>query len=435
MPMIPTRPDDGTLDPMPTTAAVDGGWLHGAQAWITPGTVTALAVITAAVLGFTAAWLLLRRSGGKSNVSRHLMYLPLLLVNAAAIYGQVAFFYESIAPPTWPIPGKLALAVLIAAAIESIAVYVGWHAHDALMQKASATAARLRRASYLLAGLVGAINYAHFADKGFFHPTAASIAFGLLSLLSPWLWGLHTRRAQHVQLRNEGAVDATGATFSGERIRSFPIRSYMARRWSIDHYVTDPREAWEGYNAQLARDRAIKPGTRVRAAWLVLRGHADIEPGVVPASVPDSRAGRSRGGRPGTGMVTAAGTGRAIEVGTGNGTRPDARAVLPAGLNPGANGYRKPAGKRGPSPGGKRAGKPTSAQAKAFKLKADNPDITWANLAARVGVNERTARRWFESARPAQDPEERASVSARMPVFAPPGPPVLAGVNGHHKET
>lgn len=33
--MIPLQPDDGSLDPLPATAPVDGGWLHGAQAWIT----------------------------------------------------------------------------------------------------------------------------------------------------------------------------------------------------------------------------------------------------------------------------------------------------------------------------------------------------------------------------------------------------------------
>jgi hypothetical protein len=29
------------------------------------------------------------------------------------------------------------------------------------------------------------------------------------------------------------------------------MRAYLARRWSIDNYVTDPRQAWEGYNTAL----------------------------------------------------------------------------------------------------------------------------------------------------------------------------------------
>ncbi|HEY6117076.1 MAG TPA: hypothetical protein VI172_14075 [Candidatus Dormibacteraeota bacterium] len=245
------RPDSGA-DTTPATQP-DTAWYDAAWTAITGGTATSIAVpLLAATLGALAAYLWTRKPSAKGDFSKHLMYAPLLLVNAAAIYGQVAFFYDSVAPSTWPTIGKLALALVIAGAVESIAVYVGWHAHDALLHKAGTTAARLRRWSYLIAGLVGAINYAHFAnwDKNL-GLNAASAAFGLLSLLSPWLWGLHTRRMQHVQLTKEGAVDATGATFSAERIRSFPIRSAAARRWSIDHYVTDPQQAWEGYNAEL----------------------------------------------------------------------------------------------------------------------------------------------------------------------------------------
>lgn len=234
------------------TVPADGGWADGV--WAGAGGTIAIALI-AALLGFLAAWLITRKRGeAKPDAGKKLMFVPLLLVNGAAVYGQVAFFFEKVAPATWPTPGKLVLAVIIAAAIESISIYVGWHAHDALMNKAGKTAAQLRRASYLIAACVASINYAHFAD---FTPdnklglNAAAAAFGLLSLLSPWLWGLHTRRMQNVQLRKEGVVDAAGATFSGDRIRSFPLRSYLARRWSIDNYVTDPKAAWTGYNAAL----------------------------------------------------------------------------------------------------------------------------------------------------------------------------------------
>lgn len=247
------RPDNGSLPADTTPVPAESGWADTAWAWLnSPAISSTVLGLTAAILGALAAYLFMRQPRGKTDFSKHLMYVPLLLVNAAAVYGQVAFFYEQVAPDGWPTPGKIALSVVIAGAIESMAVYVGWHAHNALMIKASATAARLRRASYLIAGVVAGINYWHFAGEGL-TPTAASVAFGLLSLMSPWLWGLHTRRAQHVQLTREGAVDATGATFSIERIRSFPIRAYMARRWSIDHYVTDPQQAWEGYNTDLRK--------------------------------------------------------------------------------------------------------------------------------------------------------------------------------------
>lgn len=257
-PMTPA--DTGTA-----TVPVDGGW--AGDAWASGhGTLLSVGLVLLGVIaGAVATYLIARRPGKtKADMAKRLMYVPLLLVNGAAIYGQVAFFYEKVAPTTWPTTGKLALAAVIAAAIESISVYVGWHAHDALMNKAGKTAAQLRRASYVIAAFVASINYAHFAD---FTPTnrlglnAAAAAFGLLSLLSPWLWGLHTRRMQHVQLRKEGVVDAAGATFSGDRIRSFPLRSWLARRWSIDNYVTDPKEAWQGYNASLREQWGVNAET------------------------------------------------------------------------------------------------------------------------------------------------------------------------------
>lgn len=261
----------------------DGAWAKAVEALTGPVTITALTALVAALVAGAVVYQHMKAPAkARERNGRALMYVPLFLVNAAAVYGQVAYAYERIAPAVWNTASKLALAVMFAAAIESIAVYVGWHAHDALLQKATATAARLRRASYVLAAIVGAINYAHFAD-GLTNPTAASIAFGLLSLLSPWLWGLHTRRAQHVRLTREGAVDATGATFSGERHRMFPIRAYKARRWSVDNYVTDPRAAWEGYKADLARLGTLEAPWWARAAPWARVAHLE-------AALADTRA-------------------------------------------------------------------------------------------------------------------------------------------------
>jgi hypothetical protein len=175
------------------------------------------------------------------------------LVNGLAIYGQLAYVYDHVAPDTWRQPARVALSVGAAAAFESIALFV----------KAHGTARRLRRASYLIAAVVALANYAHFAHDGL-RPTAAAVMFGLVSLLSPWLWGLHTRRTQHLQLVKERRADEAGAEFSADRRRHFPIRTWQARRWSIDHGVTDPAEAWRGYNAdrQARRaDRTDRPTT------------------------------------------------------------------------------------------------------------------------------------------------------------------------------
>lgn len=189
---------------------------------------------------------------------------PLFLVNGLAVYGQLAYVYDHVAPANWNQPSRIALAIGAAAAVESIALTVGWYAHDALLVKAHSTARNLRRASYLIAGLVATVNYAHFAGPNL-EPSAAAVMFGLVSLVSPWLWGLHSRRAQRIQLRKERRIDEAGAEFSSERRRHFPIRTMMARRWSIDHGVTDPREAWVGYNAHRAAEKARKEAAKAHA--------------------------------------------------------------------------------------------------------------------------------------------------------------------------
>jgi hypothetical protein len=175
---------------------------------------------------------------------------PLLVVNALTVYGQLAYAMEHIAPAAWPLFARVALSIGFAVALESVSLYVQWHAHDALLLRSHSTARSLRRWSFLIAAAVGAMNYSHFAAKGM-HPTAAAIAFGMLSLLSPWMWGLHSRRVARIQLLKERRVDDAGAEFSTARKRAFPIRSWKAYRHSIDYGITDPREAWDAYNGRV----------------------------------------------------------------------------------------------------------------------------------------------------------------------------------------
>jgi hypothetical protein len=206
-----------------------------------------------------------------ANGGGWLLAAPLLLVTTFAIYGQVVTGLENYTSITDPWYIRWGVAVGAAAAIESIALFVAWHAHDALLLKASATAARLRRASYLIAAAVATINYWHFADN--WQPTAAAVVFAVFSASGPWLWGLHTRRVQHLQLLREGQVDAAGAVFSAERWRAFPVRTWRARRFSIDYSITDPRVAWEHYRTA-SRDEAGG-------------GVGDVDPAV---DLPDRRA-------------------------------------------------------------------------------------------------------------------------------------------------
>lgn len=225
------------------------------------------------------------RSGWWARFVAHAVpVLPLFVVTGFAGYGQVLFGIAAYSPPDWPWPQRLGVAIGVAVGIESIGLYVQWHAHDALLMKATSTAARLRRASYLIAGAVAAINYSHFADPGW-RPTPGAIVFAAFSAAGPWLWGLHTRRVQRVQLTREGQIDATGATFSAERWRSFPWRTWAARRWSIDHSIDDPRAAWEGYRQARAALPPRRTFTEVLGGWTVLArlvGVAGIEPAPAP---------------------------------------------------------------------------------------------------------------------------------------------------------
>lgn len=321
--------------------------------------------------------------------------LPLLLINGGAAYAQGAYAYEEIAPGEWNTPSKVLFAVAFSAALESIAVYVQWHAHDALLLKAHATAASLRRAAWGIAGVVAAINYAHFANG--VAPTSAAVAFALLSLLSPWLWGLHTRRAQHVQLLAEDAslIDEGGVEFSPQRRRAFPLRSWQAKRWSIDHGERDPRRAWEGYNAErltrkaerAAAKREEKPTKPAPAAEvppaddLEAIVEAVTEPAVETTTTPVAYRPRWRPNttrRPRR-MARAA---PAINVTVVAPERPTRPATEPA------TGGRPPTAR-------KAAKVPATTADLVAAARAKNPAMTQEQVAKVLGVGERTVRRYW----------------------------------------
>ena len=227
----------------------------------------------------------LRRRVIRSRLAAARTVAPLLMVNASTVGAQGAYAYAQ-TPGHWPEVLRWVCAIVYAAAAETTSLYVAWHAHDALVLKAFDTAARLRRWSYLIALIFGLINYSHFAIG--WRPSPFAVALGAFSLLSPWLWGLHTRRVQHLQLLHEHLVDEAGAQFSPARRRAFPIRSMLARRWSIDHHVRDPRQAWDGYRAEQAGRRTGAHCGRIRTAWAVLCGQALAAP--IPAPVPPAAA-------------------------------------------------------------------------------------------------------------------------------------------------
>jgi hypothetical protein len=185
----------------------------------------------------------------KTTISRRLVLLvPLVLVNAVAVWGQAGWAYNHITDPSWDPRFRWALAFGFAAAVESIGVYLAWEAHSALM--AGQSAGMLRGGSYAVGVLVGLLNYAHFAGDSY-TPNPQAITFGLLSAISPWLWAIRSRSMNRDRLDELDMVDERGLKLSTSRKFWHPIRSIRVISWAAWAGVTKPAEAvarWEAEN-------------------------------------------------------------------------------------------------------------------------------------------------------------------------------------------
>ena len=171
--------------------------------------------------------------------------IPVVLVNLVAFAGQLAFLHDHL---PWPLPGQ----VLVAVALESIAIYLAWHAHVA--QVANDSALRLRLAAYASGLLIGAMNYSHYAVDGW-RPTFAAITVGLMSASSPWLWSVHSRRASRDVLLAAGLIEPHALRLGSTRWMWHPVLSFRVMR----------RATWEGETDPQAAIAAIEPEPGVLA--------------------------------------------------------------------------------------------------------------------------------------------------------------------------
>lgn len=154
-------------------------------------------------------------------------------VNIVAIVGQVTAFQ---APPfQWPMGG----AIGAAAVIESIAIFVGWHAHVALIEGDSVM--RLRTASYGIAVAVGALNYHHYSSDWGLDDRA--VMFGMASVLSPWLWAIHSRHVHRQDLRAKGLIDPRAPKFSALRWVLHRPETWQALKWAVRYGEQSPGAA------------------------------------------------------------------------------------------------------------------------------------------------------------------------------------------------
>jgi hypothetical protein len=194
-----------------------------------------------------------RVASARHAVAAHrgwLAAVPIVLVNAVAFAGQLAFLQAHL-------PWRLGGQVLVAVTLESVAVYLAWQAHLALA--ADDSALRLRLAAYSFALVIGVMNYSHYMAAGW-RPTFAAVTFGLMSVSSPWLWSVHSRRVSRDALKERGLIEAHAVRLGATRWLWHPARSFRVMRWAAWTGEADPARAIAGRFPPAAATADDAPG-------------------------------------------------------------------------------------------------------------------------------------------------------------------------------
>ena len=188
---------------------------------------------------------------------------PVVLVNIVAFSGQLAFLRDHL---SWVPAGQ----VLMAVTLEVIAVYLAWQAH--LAQLANDSALRLRLAAYGFALLIAAMNYSHYAGPGW-APKFVAVAVALCSVASPWLWGVHTRRASRDELLKLKLIEPHALRLGGTRWAWHPYRSGRVMWAATWQGTTDPVAAI----GALYPSRASVAASAGASVKLPLPSHREIQ--------------------------------------------------------------------------------------------------------------------------------------------------------------
>jgi hypothetical protein len=200
--------------------------------------------------------------------------VPIVIVNYVAFRAQLRFWQAHLGP---------ADAFLVSVALETVAVYLAWQAHRALVKDDSAL--RLRAGAYGIALFIGLLNYSHYMKPGW-RPTVAAVTFGAMSAISPWLWSIHSRRESRDDLKARDLIEDHGVRLGFSRWFWYPLRSAMVQR----------RSAWAGENRPAAAialyedDRAER--RRKRAERHRKSGGDQIIPEAAPQTPPPAHSPR-----------------------------------------------------------------------------------------------------------------------------------------------
>ena len=174
--------------------------------------------------------------------------IPLVLVNLVAFSGQFAYIKDHV---TWlPIS-----QVVFALALESVALFLAYMAHQALMAEDSAYGLRL--SSYAFGAVIGLMNYSHYAGPGM-KPTFEAVATGLMSVSSPWLWGIYSRRQSRDALKAKGMIEPRAVKLGGLRWVLFPVKAWKVFRLAAWRRVDTADEAIDAYERDADTKAALE---------------------------------------------------------------------------------------------------------------------------------------------------------------------------------
>lgn len=207
--------------------------------------------------------------------------VPVMLVNSVAFIGQFEFLHTHV---PWIVPGQ----VLFAVALESVAVYLAWHAHIAKM--ANDSSGRIMLSAYLFALVIASMNYSHYAGPHW-RPTFMSVGLALMSASSPWLWNVHSRRVSRDKLMARDLLEEKAVRLGATRWTWHPYRSMLVTWLATWEGETRPKAAI----AMLAQHRAERAARHTPAGTDRNDGTpaaptaplpAPVQPPAVPARQP-----------------------------------------------------------------------------------------------------------------------------------------------------
>jgi hypothetical protein len=218
---------------------------------------------------------------GDIATAAELTAIPVVGVNLVAFYGQFSWFHG-----LQDIP--LVMQVVMAASLESIAVYLAYQAHVA--RKKGDSAFRLRLGAYLAALGIGALNYWHWCGPGW-KPDPLAVIFAAASAISPALWGVYSNRESRDALKAQDLIEGHAVRLGPSRWFWHPLRSVMVQSMA----------SWAGENRPAAAIALYEQRHAGRAARKAERSYAQkasrdtgvtAVPGVTaekPSPVPASR--------------------------------------------------------------------------------------------------------------------------------------------------